>query len=272
MSFVVAGATGNVGHHLVQQLHQAGRAVRALTRNPAKAEFPAGVQVVQGDLMLPESLEEGLAGAEGLHLIDFGGEDFSPLQTGPEIADLAERSGVKRVSILMSDEKGDFARSFEDRSFAVTFIRATEFMSNVKDFAPQVRSGEPVRVPYVDRRSAMVHDADIASVAMVALTQDGQGGKTYTVSGGEVLTPRDMLRTVGEAIGREIPIQPLTEEEAIQDWQNAGLSQGIIDFMVWVYGNTPESGYTVTLTVPEVTGKPHRTLKQWATENTDLFR
>ena len=51
MTILVTGATGTVGRHVVAQLVQRGAAVRALVRDPAKADFPAGVEVVQGDLL-----------------------------------------------------------------------------------------------------------------------------------------------------------------------------------------------------------------------------
>jgi NADPH:quinone reductase-like Zn-dependent oxidoreductase len=46
---LVTGATGNVGRELVAQLRAAGRAVRALTRNPKSANLPADVEIVAGD-------------------------------------------------------------------------------------------------------------------------------------------------------------------------------------------------------------------------------
>ena len=49
MTILVTGATGRIGRHVVEQLVGRGADVRALTRDPAKATLPAGVEVVQGD-------------------------------------------------------------------------------------------------------------------------------------------------------------------------------------------------------------------------------
>ncbi len=51
MTILVTGATGTVGRHVVEQLVKRGADVRALARDPAKANLPAGVTVVQGDLL-----------------------------------------------------------------------------------------------------------------------------------------------------------------------------------------------------------------------------
>ena len=47
MTILVTGATGNVGGNVVDQLVTRGADVRALVRDPAKADFPAGVEVVK---------------------------------------------------------------------------------------------------------------------------------------------------------------------------------------------------------------------------------
>ena len=63
MTILVTGATGHVGRLVVRGL--TGH-VRAVTRNPAKADFPAGVEVVQADLDDPASLP--FDGVEKLYL------------------------------------------------------------------------------------------------------------------------------------------------------------------------------------------------------------
>lgn len=48
MTVLVTGATGNTGRHVVNELVRRGERVRALTRNPAGARLPAGVELVEG--------------------------------------------------------------------------------------------------------------------------------------------------------------------------------------------------------------------------------
>src|SRR5689334_24293860 len=60
---LVTGATGRVGRVVVDLLLDAGVPVRALThRFEAAATLPANVEVVTGDLTVPESLDAGLRG------------------------------------------------------------------------------------------------------------------------------------------------------------------------------------------------------------------
>lgn len=50
MKILVTEATATVGGHVVEYLAGRGQEVRVLVRDPAKADFPAGVEVVRGGL------------------------------------------------------------------------------------------------------------------------------------------------------------------------------------------------------------------------------
>ena len=271
MKILVTGATGTVGRNIVEQLAQVGHLVRALTRNPAKAKFPTSVEVVEGDLTNPATFASALEGVEGLHLINFGGDDYAMLQTGAEIVALAEKAGVKRVTVLRGGEESTVEQAVKQSSLAWTFLQPVEFMANMLEWSHSIRAERAVRVPFGSRKTAIVHEADIAAVAAAALTEEGHAGKMYDITGGEILTPRDLLRTISQAIGRDLQFIELTEAQARAEWQAAGLPAEIIEFMLWVYGNTPVHGYTVTPVVAQVTGRPPRTFAQWATEHANDF-
>ena len=73
---LVTGATGRVGRVVADLLIDAGVPVRALMhRSEAAATLPVNVEVVTGDLTVPESLDAGLpgVGAVGRPRRDSGG-------------------------------------------------------------------------------------------------------------------------------------------------------------------------------------------------------
>jgi len=70
MTILVTGATGQIGRQVIEQLVARGASVRALVRDPAKAAFPHGVDVVQGDLLDPDSLRRAYAGVSTLFLLN----------------------------------------------------------------------------------------------------------------------------------------------------------------------------------------------------------
>src|SRR4030095_15760011 len=66
---LVTGATGNVGRQVVRQLASAGAHFRAMTRNPDAADLPPQVEVVRGDLTVPETLDPCLRDVDAVFLV-----------------------------------------------------------------------------------------------------------------------------------------------------------------------------------------------------------
>lgn len=64
-----------------------------------------------------------------------------------------------------------------------------------------------------DWPSAVVHEADIAAVAATALTRDGHAGCTYDITGPQALTPAERASIIGDAIGRDVTFEQLTEDQ-----------------------------------------------------------
>ncbi|ORT59333.1 NAD(P)H-binding protein [Streptomyces sp. CB03238] len=269
---LVTGATGTVGRQVVAELLRLGQPVRALTRDPATADFPDGVEVVRGDLTDPDTLTAALDGATGLHLITFGGAYFAPLETGPHIMGLAREAGVRRVTVLNGGGPTPLEDAVRGSGLPWTVLMPVEFMGNALEWAEGIRTKDEVCEPFTGRLSAMVHEGDIGAVAAVALTEDGHAGQEYLITGPEVLTLQDKVDAIAAARGREIRLVELSEAEAVERWRAEGRPQDVIDFLVEVYRDTPLEGRTVLDTVEKVTARPARTFAQWARDHADAFR
>ncbi len=138
MRILVTGATGQVGRHLVAQLHEAGHHVRALSRTPAKADLPTGVEVVAGDLTDAATLGAAFEGVDAIHLITFGGDH--DLTNGPEIIDLAARHGITRATVLSGWSPTSIESALESSAIRWTLLQPAEFMCNALEWADEIRS------------------------------------------------------------------------------------------------------------------------------------
>lgn len=266
MTFLVAGATGNVGKHVVAELVASGYQVRALTRNPEKATLP-GAELVVGDLNDPAALKPALEGVTGLHLFGSGAEGaFST-----EIVDLAVAAGVKRVTVLWGGYQGPVEEAVCRSGLEWTILEAAEFMSNTLAWVPGIRAESVVREAFGDERSAMVHEGDVGRVAAKILAEGGHGGRSYSVTGPEVLTVHDKVAILGEGIGRRLKFDELTLDQAKQRMLDAGHPADVVDFVIGWHANPPEAAYTVVPTVHNVTGEPARTLADWTAEHKGFF-
>ncbi|MGP3960944.1 NAD(P)H-binding protein [Nonomuraea sp. 3N208] len=269
MRILVTGATGQVGRHLVTQLHEAGHHVRALSRTPAKADLPTGVEVVAGDLTNAATLGAAFEGVDAIHLITFGGDD--DLTNGPEIIDLAARHGITRATVLSGWSPTSIESALESSAIRWTLLQPAEFMCNALEWADEIRSQGTVSM-LATFPSAMVHEADIAAVAATALTHGGHEGRSYPITGPEALTPAERTRIIAEATGQDIAFVHLSEDAERARLRGYGYDEDYVEFGIQLATNPPEVSGVVLPTVEDVTGTPARSFAQWAREHAERFR
>ncbi|WAS91277.1 NAD(P)H-binding protein [Nannocystis punicea] len=269
-TILVTGATGTVGRPLVHQLVAAGHRVRALSRRPAQADLPPDVEVVAGDLADVASLARAFAGVSAVHLITFAGEGES-LVDGDELVRLAERSGVRRATVLGGWDETSVERALEGSAIGWTRLEPVEFMANALEWAQSIRQGGVVRM-LAAWPSAVVHEADIAAVAATALTQDGHEGRRYSLSGPEALTPAERVARIAAAVGRPIAFEALDEARERERLRSYGYSEDYVEFGIRLARDPPAEAARIVPTIEQVTGRPARTFAAWAREHADAFR
>jgi uncharacterized protein YbjT (DUF2867 family) len=274
---LVTGAAGNVGREVVTALASAGVPVRALTRSAPEGQFPAGTETVAGDLNDPASLRSALDGADGLFLLP-GYADM------PGVLAQARAAGVRRVVQLsgMSAGSGDMSNAItaymtsseqaaRESGLEWTIMRPTMFMTNTFQWLPQLRSGDVVRAAFGQVRAAVTDPADIAAVAALALTTPGHEAHVYELSGPHALTAGERVAILGQALGRDLRFEALSDEEARAE-MSATTPAPYVDafFDFYARGSLDES--KVLPTVQQLTGRPPRTFSQWAKAHADAFR
>ncbi|PIF92513.1 uncharacterized protein YbjT (DUF2867 family) [Acidovorax sp. 62] len=219
MTILVTGATGRVGRHVVEQLSVRGAAVRALTRDPAKAHFAAGVEVVVGDLLDIDAMRSALAGVKTLFLLNaVTGDEF----TQAIIAlNLAREAGIDRVvylSVFDADRavnvphfavKHGAERMLEALGFSATILRPTYFIDNEVMIQGVVKDYGVYPMPIGSKGVAMADARDIAEVAAMELIRRDQApGKlpleTINIVGPDTLTGADAAAIWSEVLGRPI--------------------------------------------------------------------
>ncbi|MEV6150793.1 NAD(P)H-binding protein [Nonomuraea sp. NPDC052129] len=275
---LVTGATGNVGKHVVPQLAGAGLQVRALVRDPDRAKLPEGVEAVKGDLSVPETLEPALKDVESVFLIWPG---FAA-ETARDVVEVIA-AHARRVVYLSADVEDladgesptlfhqEVERLIRHTGLSWTFLRPVGFAANTLGWADQVRQGV-VRWPYGEARRSLIHEKDIAAVAVHVLTSAGHGGGKYVLSGPEQLSQAEQARIIGEAVGREVRWAELpldvAREQLLAAWGDTRFVDGAL--AGWgAFVDTPER---ITDTVPKLLGRPALTFRQWATDHAADFR
>jgi uncharacterized protein YbjT (DUF2867 family) len=218
MTILITGASGNIGRQVVQQLVDRRAAVRALVRDPAKANFPAGVDVVQGDLLDVQALRGALAGVSTLFLLN--GVVPDEFTQALVTLNLAREAGVERVvylSVIHSDRylnvphfAGKFGveRMLEQMGFGATILRPAYFMQNDLTVKDVVLGHGVYPMPIGSRGLAMIDTRDIAEIAALELLERDASQplplKRLNLVGPDTLTGADVAATWSAVLGRPI--------------------------------------------------------------------
>lgn len=275
---IVTGATGTIGSGVVRQLAARGETVRALTRDPAGAELPAGVEAVRGHHRDRVSVAAAMDGAGAAFLVGVFGADDGEHDRG--LVEAARAAGVRRVVKLSSTGTGDPAvgafgtwhvpgeRAVQESGLEWTILRPATFASNTLGWAAAVQEGSPVPNAYGDGKQGMVDPRDIAEVAVASLLDARHAGRTYTLTGPEALSTPEQIGILADVLGRPIDRHDLSADEERAHLRALGLDEAFLDASAFIRGGGTD---VVTRDVPEVLGRPARSYREWARDHRGLF-
>ncbi len=273
MKVLVTTPNGKVGHEVAKQLLAKKVPVRiaAHTVEKAKKEF-SGAEVVHFDYADAAGMGEALKGITHVYLAQPAEQAAAPTQ---QFIDLAKKAGVKRVVMLsaMGVENADAAplRQVEKRLEASgmewTIGRPNWFMQNFSTMHAAAIRGGTLAEPAANGKTAFIDVRDIAAVAVAALTGDGHAGKAYALTGPEPLTREDVVRRIGQAIGKPVKYAALTDEQFRAAMKPYVPAAGI-EILSSLYA-TVRAGWTerVTDDVQRVLGRAPIGFDQFARDN-----
>lgn len=228
MTILVTGATGNIGRCVVDRLVGAGQRVRAMARAPKAARLAAGVEVVYGDFVRPETWADALKGVERVHLFPFS---YAVPDSEIGFVDEAVKAGVRRFVVHSAaaaefppgDDQHDLSISPLRRHLAMerdahreqellveasgaewTHVRPGLLAAGALSWADQIRAGQPVREPHGAAGEALVHEADVAEVAVAALLTDDHLGAAYTITGPAKVSQVEQVAAIAAATGQYV--------------------------------------------------------------------
>ncbi len=275
---LVLGATGKVGRALIPALLDAGAAVRALTRDPAKAAIDPRAEIVRGDLDDTAALPRLLDGVDRVFVLTQG----ATVDRERAVAEASARAGVRRLVKLSttgvhfgSDDPITRAHAQAEQAIREagpdwTILRPGAYMDNRFAWRNSVRADNSVYVPEGDPASALVHVRDIADVAVAALTQPGHEGATYELTGGEALTTEQQVAQLAEALGRPLKYVEEPEPAARERMLSFGWPAKMIDGFFALKRASADHEHIVFDTVERLLGRP-RTFAEWTRENALKF-
>jgi uncharacterized protein YbjT (DUF2867 family) len=280
---ILVTTAGKVGAETVRLLRERAAPVRVLVRDPASptARELAGVgaEVADGDLDVPASIDDAMAGIAAVVLV-------SPAVPAQELNVVASavRVGVGHVVKATSKSSADspIARrrwqaeieaGLAASGIAHTLLRSNAYMQNILALAPAIAATSSFGSAAGKGRTGMVDTRDVAAVAAeVAASPAAHAARTYWLTGPELVSNYDVAAVLSELLGRTVTYRELTFEENRDTMIAADVPAPVAEMNAQAFSLTAAGDAEwVTEDVPSLLDRPARSFGQFATDHAAAF-
>ena len=260
---LVLGANGKTGHRVIKRLEQINNIeIRKGSRN----------EKIPFDWENPESWQTALQDIDTVYIT------FQPDLAIPSAAEtitkfttIATQQGVKKM-VLLSGRGEKEAQICEEivktNARNWTIVRASWFSQNFSEsfFLEPILAGV-VALPRAEALEPFTDADDIADVVVKALLEDNHNGKTYELTGPELLTFEQAVTEIAKATGRNISFQPLTLREYTEMLEQYKIPQDHIWLVNYLFEQVLDSRNAyVTHDIEKVLGRKAKSFGSYAEE------
>jgi uncharacterized protein YbjT (DUF2867 family) len=241
--FAITGITGQVGGVVARTLLAAGKNIRAVVRDTAKAETWAhqGCEVALASMDDPDALRAAFAGTEGVFVLL--PPNFDPSPGFPESRDIIaalhsalegahpgrlvalSTVGAQATSENLLTQLSLMEQTLRTLPLPVTFLRPAWFMENAAWDLPSARDTGviPSFLQPLDRKIPMVGSADVGRVAAELLQVSWKGNRVVELEGPERISPNDIAASYAHLLGRAVSPKAVPRDT----WETLFRSQGM---------------------------------------------
>ena len=274
---LVTGATGNIGKFLVDKLVEDGHSVKAFTRNPEKANLKSNIEICKGDLTNKDEIFQALTGVDKAFLLlaNIPADPFIEVASQIGLKHLVFLSSYsvdinwKRKNNIIAKHHAEVESKIKSNGIPYTFLRPAGFMTTVYQWLGSIKTQGIAFLPYPDVSHAVVHSKDIALSAAEVLKNNSHIGKSYFLSGPELITPREMVKQISDVIGKELSVVQPERQQTI-NMMSHNLPISIIESILELLESSPKI-IEVSDNVRRLTHTRGITFKTWIEENKVFF-
>jgi uncharacterized protein YbjT (DUF2867 family) len=278
---ILVTTAGKVGSEAARLLRQQDVPVRVLVRDPAKAKAlaDAGAQIAPGDLAVPASIDEAMAGVTTVILV-------SPAVPAQElnVVGSAARAGathiVKATSKASDDSpiarrrwQAEIEAGLAASALPQTLLRSNAYMQNVLALAPAIATTSSFGSSAGRGRTGMVDARDVAAVAAaVAAHPAPHVGQTYWLTGPELISNYDVAAVLSNLLGRTITYRQLSFDEDKDAMIRVGVPEQVAQMNAQAFSLTAKGDAEwVTDDVKSILSRPARSFEQFAADYATAF-
>ena len=244
MTILVTGASGHLGHLVVERLLARGAAasdIVAGARTPAKAADLAqrGVRVVTLDYDQPATITAAVQGVDRVLLVS--GSEVGR-RTAQHTAVIEAAAGVELLvytslyratesPLPLAAEHVATEQAIAASGLPATILRNDWYTENYVGDLTRARETGEIAASAGDGRVSSASRVDYADAAAAVLLGAAHAGKVYELAGDDAWGYDDLAEAAAEIVGRPVVYRRLTTEEHLAALEAAGLDAGTAGFV-----------------------------------------
>ncbi|WP_405488381.1 NAD(P)H-binding protein [Nocardia sp. NBC_00511] len=289
--FLLTGGTGTAGSIILREFVRQQVPIRALVRDPAKAERLAAaapdVDVVVGDMLRAETLGPALDGVDRVLMISSPRDRM--VETQCRFIDAAKGAGVRHIVKLSGKESGttfdqnafrgtrwhqQIERYLEASGVEWTQLRPSQFMQT---YLPEALTGVDVArhalvMPIGASALSPVDIEDVARVSVAMMRDADIAGQVFEMTGPEALTQSEVAELLSAATGTAFTYESVTRQHKRAAHAATGLPDTAVDLLDELYaGRAGSPRSRVDLSTHERYGVAPTTFAEFARRNASAF-
>ncbi|MEC1526187.1 SDR family oxidoreductase [Neobacillus niacini] len=248
MKILVTGATGKLGSKVVESLLKSIPAseLAVSVRNPEEAEGlrARGVEVRQGDFDRPETLDNAFTGIDRLLIISADGDNETRSHQHTNAVKAAERAGVKFIAYtslanatesknLMAPPHVATEAAIIKTGIPYSFLRNNWYLENEIGSIQGAMNGAPWVTSAGEGKVGWAPQQDYADAAASVLVGKGHENTVYELSG-PLLTQEELASALANVLGKEVPVQQVSDEKYAEIMKGLGLPDFVIPIVVGI--------------------------------------
>jgi NAD(P)H dehydrogenase (quinone) len=301
MKYVITGASGPFGSNTTQGLLDRGVSATDLilvSRNPNKLETFAelGADTRQGDFDDYLSLLDAFAGGDKMLMISTSRAGQREPQHRNAV-NAAKAAGIKHIvytsfvgkpqaddSVAVHDHRITEAL-IKESGIAWTFLRNSQYIEAMRDAAaPAALSSGQWLSASGDGTIAMISREDCIRAAVTVMATEGHQGKTYNITGPELISFRELCDLICELTGKPIAYKDITAEELYAFFDSLGIPRTaqddhVVDGFGWCsddmvsFETTIKNGGFAVISddVEQLTGQKPETVRAFLTRYKEML-
>jgi len=282
---LLTGLGSNTGHRVARRLLKSGHGFTALVNDEQKDLYLKSkkVTLIKGNLSKPDAIKKAVEGIESAFLM-------SPITEGQfklekNFIDAAQKAGVKHVvkySAIGADSDspcailrthGESENYLKKSGLRYTIIRPNIFMQNFVEFHGQdIRKKKQLKLPLRNAKCGYIDARDAARVIKKVLTSNTAKNKTYTLTGPESLSCKEIAELISDTMCKKISYVDIKPKEFKKDLMNAGFKEPVAEAYSDLYKYVRDGICDqITDDIYKITERQPHTFEEFLDDNVKFF-